>query len=139
MKPKFYIFICLAFAFVSVSAISVKNQTTALSRMNPPHNLKVLPKNLTSEQIHQIMKGYSKALGVKCSYCHAISKTDSTKLDFASDEIFHKHIARDMIVMTEAINKKYFKSRKNSTEPTEKIDCMTCHNGQKKPYTVKVD
>jgi hypothetical protein len=96
-----------------------------------PHykNLKVLSKKITKDELQIVMKQFKTALGVKCSFCHAPSKTDSTKLDFASDENEHKDIARGMLRMTRRINKKYFKDDKEGG----RISCFTCHNGSKEP------
>lgn len=91
-------------------------------------NLKVLDKNTTHDQMELIMKEFKTALGVKCSFCHAASKTDSTKMDFASDENKHKHISRDMMRMTNRINKQYFKEVKEGG-----VRCFTCHRGEKEP------
>jgi hypothetical protein len=91
-------------------------------------NLKVLNKNISKDELELVMKGFKTALGVKCSFCHAASKTDSTKLDFPSDENKHKDVARGMIRMTMRINKKYFREEK---EP--RITCFTCHHGNKEP------
>lgn len=99
-------------------------------RQNEPHfkNLKVLDKNISKEELEIIMKQFKTALGVKCSFCHAQSKTDPSKLDFASDEKEHKQIARGMMRMTMRINKKYFKDDKEG-----RISCFTCHNGNEEP------
>ncbi|MGA6117630.1 c-type cytochrome [Sphingobacterium anhuiense] len=95
-------------------------------------NLKVLPKNTTPEQLKEVMHDFNASLGVKCGFCHAPSKDDPKKMDFASDENNHKNIARDMMKMTAKINKKYF--HKGSKEGEIKaISCKTCHNGQKHP------
>ena len=91
-------------------------------------NLKVLDKNISKDDLEIVMKEFKTALGVKCNFCHAQSKTDSTKLDFASDENKHKNIARGMLKMTKRINKKFFKDDKEAS-----IQCFTCHNGQKEP------
>jgi hypothetical protein len=90
-------------------------------------NLKVLNKNISKEELELVMKGFKTALGVKCSYCHAQSKTDPSKLDFASDENKHKNVARHMMRMTAKINKKYFKDDNN------RISCFTCHHGEEEP------
>ena len=37
----------------------------------PPKNLKVLPKNLTGDQVVDIMRHWAGDLGQKCSTCHA--------------------------------------------------------------------
>lgn len=91
-------------------------------------NLKVLDKNISSDDLKLIMKSFKTALGVKCNFCHAESKTDPKKLDFASDENKHKNIARGMMRMAMRINKKYFRDEK---EP--KVTCFTCHRGDKEP------
>src|SRR5690606_38922750 len=74
-----------------------------------PQNLKVLPKDMTLEQVKEVMEGFNAALGVKCNFCHAPSKIDSTKLAFASDENHHKDVARKMLRMVSKINKRHFK------------------------------
>jgi hypothetical protein len=92
-------------------------------------NLKVLPKNMSDEDLHALMKVYAKSLGVRCNHCHAPLKDAPDKLDFASDEKPEKSIARKMIKMTDAINKKYI----SKIEGIEKVQCVTCHNGHIKP------
>jgi hypothetical protein len=100
-------------------------------------NLKVLPKNITAPQMDSVMKSYTAALGVKCSFCHV--RNDSTKVwDYASDARKHKLIARDMIKMTNEINDKYFDftgkgSKDLNTALT--VTCYTCHNGKPEPAT----
>ncbi|PST83965.1 c-type cytochrome [Pedobacter yulinensis] len=95
-------------------------------------NLKVLPKNISKENLGRVMDEFKVALGVRCSFCHAPSKTDPKKMDFASDENKHKDVARNMMRMTARINKKYFhKDLKAGDLP--QVTCMTCHNGKKEP------
>ncbi|HTE25452.1 c-type cytochrome [Flavitalea sp.] len=93
-------------------------------------NLKVLNKNITNDELEIVMKEFKTALGVKCGFCHAESKTDPKKLDFASDENKHKDIARGMMRMSMKINKKYFKENKDTIAS---ITCFTCHRGDKEP------
>jgi len=101
-----------------------------------PHfkNLKVLDKHISKDELTLIMKGFKTALGVKCSFCHAQSKTDPSKLDFASDEKDNKNIARGMMRMTAKINKKYFKNEKQP-----RITCYTCHHGDEEPKKPPVE
>jgi hypothetical protein len=103
-----------------------------------PKNLKVLPKNISQEELFSIMKGYSAALGVKCVECHAGTPTADGKMDFdfASDAKAEKEIARQMIRMVSAINGKYLK--KIGGGQFEQISCVTCHRGSLKPM-VSVD
>lgn len=97
-----------------------------------PANLKVLPKNISSDELEAIMKSFNKSLGVKCSYCHAPKQNGEKGLDFASDENPKKHISRNMLKMSAAINKKYFKNHIENGVLTQ-IGCATCHNGNTRP------
>jgi Na+-translocating ferredoxin:NAD+ oxidoreductase RNF subunit RnfB len=93
-------------------------------------NLKVLSKNTSKDELEIVMKEFKTALGVKCNFCHAPSKTDPKKMDFASDENEHKDVARGMMRMSMRINKKYFKENKDSIAG---VSCFTCHRGDKEP------
>ncbi|GAA0563431.1 hypothetical protein GCM10009415_52080 [Chitinophaga japonensis] len=95
-----------------------------------PKNLKVLPKDISHEELENVMRGFKDALGVKCGFCHAPRKDDPKKLDFASDENEHKAVARDMMRMTARINKKYFKSHQVAA-----VSCYTCHRGNEEPVS----
>jgi hypothetical protein len=103
---------------------------------DPPHkNLKILPKNISHEDLDKVMDGFKAALGVKCDFCHAPS-SDSTshKLDFASDQKPEKNIARHMMRMTGKINKKFFSFNKDDQGVTvPAISCVTCHRGNPHP------
>jgi hypothetical protein len=98
-------------------------------------NLKILPKNISDEELGKIMGNFKDALGVKCNFCHAPSKDSASHhLDFASDDKPEKNIARKMMKMTTKINKKYFSYNKNEQGmfvPT--VECMTCHRGSPHP------
>lgn len=97
-------------------------------------NLKVLPKNISHEDLEKEMRSYNKALGVKCDFCHARQPDNPKKMDFASDDKEEKETAREMLRMTMRINKKYFKSGKDEQgQPMMTVTCYTCHNGQKEP------
>ncbi len=99
-----------------------------------PTNLKVLPKNISHEELDKTMKSFNMALGVKCNHCHAPKANGEKGLDFASDAKQEKHIAREMIKMTNKINKKWFKHEYDGVIPN--ISCNTCHNGKTDAYTV---
>ena len=94
-------------------------------------NLKVLPNDITEDELKGVMRHYNKALGVKCSYCHAeVKGTD--KLDFASDEKKEKEYARGMIKMTQEINANYFNwENVENTKDIKVVDCTMSHRGHK--------
>ena len=96
-------------------------------------NLKVLPKNITHDELDSVMHHFNNSLGVKCGFCHAAQKDNSRKLDFASDEKGEKNAARDMMRMTNRINKKFFHYKKDTEHPVAPVTCITCHNGKAHP------
>jgi len=98
-------------------------------------NLKILPKDISMEDLDKVMDNFKESLGVKCSFCHAPS-TDSNNhhLDFASDAKPEKNIARKMMKMTKKINSKYFDYNKNEQGMhVPVVECMTCHHGKEHP------
>ncbi|WP_448702716.1 c-type cytochrome [Mucilaginibacter sp. AW1-3] len=101
-------------------------------------NLKVLPKNITHDEMEKVMHEWSSAVGQRCGFCHA-RDAQTNKTDFASDAKPEKLMARKMMQMTEKINKKYFKEDKDEKDKgamTAAIGCYTCHNGKPHPDAV---
>lgn len=96
-------------------------------------NLKVLPKNISDQRIDKVMEEFSKALGVKCNFCHV--QIDSTNWDMASDQKPEKNLARKMIKMSNKINKEFFKAKTKYGEENAvlEIHCVTCHRGEPHP------
>lgn len=117
----------------SISAFTTQQPKAPLK----PTNLKVLPKNISPEELDKTMKSFNVALGVKCGYCHAPKADGQKGLDFASDAKKEKEIARGMLKMTDKINKKYF-NQQNAKGMISKIGCTTCHNGKQEPQTFAV-
>jgi hypothetical protein len=96
-------------------------------------NLKLLPPNITHDELIATMRGYSKALGVHCEHCHVeLPKTPDGKEhnDFASDAKPEKQVARVMMQMTRELNRKYI-SQVN--EYSIDVSCVTCHRGKGVP------
>jgi nitrate/TMAO reductase-like tetraheme cytochrome c subunit len=101
-------------------------------------NLKVLPKNITGEQMHKVMEEWEHALGARCSFCH-VRNEDTKKMDFAADGKPEKDMAREMYKMTQEINKKYFHAQKDSSDRImeSSINCYSCHRGVQHPEVVR--
>jgi len=104
-----------------------------------PTNLKVLPNDLTGQQVHEIMEQWSAALGVHCNSCHVedrnnISPNGRPMLDFGDDSKGMKLAARTMYAMTEKINSEYVAKIDGSGIP---VTCGTCHRGQMSPEPFK--
>jgi len=101
-----------------------------------PTNLQVLPKDLTGQQVHEIMEGFAGSLGVHCDFCHAadaknIGPNGKPRLNFADDSKDDKKIARIMLTMTQQINADYI-SKASAMDPDAmgmKVTCGTCHRG----------
>ena len=100
-----------------------------------PTNLKVLSKNMTGEDLHKVMRSFSKSLGVKCNFCHEQDKDNPKKFNFAADTKESKETARKMIKMVNDINNKFIGKIDSHFE---KISCVTCHNGRETPI-ISVD
>lgn len=86
----------------------------------------------SKKELNKYMKSISKDLGVKCSYCH--------DLNDKSIETPKKHIAREMIIMQNELNKQYFIHTKDSSFIVEKsmeISCWTCHRGKGHPDLIR--
>ena len=97
-------------------------------------NIKVFPATATYQQVDHAMDEFKVELGVKCNYCHAASKENPKKLDMASDENPKKDITRDMMRMTDEMNKKYISIIPHAdTVKVQMITCNTCHRGVAKP------
>ncbi len=105
-----------------------------------PTNLQVLPKDLTGQQLHEIMEGFAGSLGVHCDFCHAadpknLMPNGRPRLNFADDSKDDKKIARIMISMTQQINADYI-SKASALDPDSmgmKVTCGTCHRGHEMP------
>lgn len=120
----------LGFSFVILFSFSENkfDEGVEVKRNENFTNLKVLPKDISDDDLKGVMRNFNAALGVKCSHCHAPGADG--KMDFASDANEIKNIARDMMKMTQSINKKHF-GEKNPAD--FKVNCMTCHNGNANP------
>jgi hypothetical protein len=99
-----------------------------------PKNLKVLPRTMTGEEVHELMHKWEAQLGAECSTCHAADPTHlgpngRPRLDFAADSKPEKDTARMMYKMTEQINSQYVSMIENA----KPVTCGTCHRGQVKP------
>ena len=71
--------------------------------------------------------GYSRALGVTCTHCHA-------EQDFSSDEKRPKRAAREMAAMHRLINDQLTKMQNLDPNPQGHfINCSTCHRGAVDP------
>ena len=103
-----------------------------------PVNLKLLPKDISSEDLMKIMFGFSKQLGVKCTFCH-VEDAATKHPNFASDQKPEKNTARTMMLMTGEINTKYLAQihDPDATPNQKTVSCGTCHQGHSMPVPFK--
>ena len=85
-------------------------------------NIKML-KGMPAIRLLRLMeKGFSPALGVKCTFCHVKGEWDS-------DEKPEKETARKMMKMVGKIREEL----KNIVDEKATINCYTCHRGDVEP------
>ena len=94
-------------------------------------NLKVLPKDISKQELQSTMRGFAFALGVRCDHCHVEKRAPDKGLDFAADDKDEKKTARLMLQMVAAINHDYI-SKVPKTAPIQ-VQCVTCHHGLAQP------
>jgi len=99
-------------------------------------NLKVFPKNTPKEKLSASMIGFTRALGVRCPFCHVGQEGQPlTTYDFVSDQKPTKNIARRMMKMVSTIN--HDLSKMKFPEPKRiNAECATCHRGRPRPMTL---
>jgi tetratricopeptide (TPR) repeat protein len=101
-----------------------------------PKNLQVLPKDWPGSRLRPVMVGFTRALGVRCSYCHKGEEGKSlSTYDFASDENPNKNRAREMYRMLGDIND-HLKKIEPSGDKRVNMWCHTCHHGRPRPMTL---
>jgi hypothetical protein len=86
-------------------------------------------KSTPAGQFLSIMDGgYARALGVRCTHCHA-------EQDFASDDKRAKRAAREMATMHWNINQHLARMQNLKSSTDERaINCATCHRGAIDPH-----
>jgi hypothetical protein len=98
-----------------------------------PHNLKVLPANMTIQQVLPIMRNFAAALGTNCGYCHQWTAPGDPTNDFAADVKPTKEVARVMMKMAQEVNMTLAANIKKPADQITRVQCMTCHRGEAIP------
>jgi hypothetical protein len=127
-------FVTLAFASLVAISCAVTQMKSA-GPENPQYkNLKVLPKDITREQMDSVMHHFTASLNVKCNFCHVFN-AEKKEMNWVTDENKHKLVARQMMTMTNELNKKYFDQTGSAINLSSQlaVTCYTCHNGAKEP------
>jgi len=98
-------------------------------------NLKVLPEDIGKRELIKTMRSFAMALGVRCTDCHE-EKTpgDFSSIDWASDKLHNKEVARGMMKMVQGINADLLPAA--TGEHDFSVRCVTCHRGVDHPRTL---
>jgi tetratricopeptide (TPR) repeat protein len=101
-------------------------------------NLQVLPKDISKDQLVEIMKSFTQGLGVRCNFCHVGEEGQPLNTyDFESDKKSEKLKARIMLNMTKDINSKYLSELSQFGNNPLKVKCITCHRGVSQPLPLE--
>ncbi len=126
----------------SVSLIIVSMLASSGGSLNaeqkfPPDkfaNLQIFPKDTTPGVVINAMKGFTRALGVRCQFCHVGEEgLPLEKFDFVADTKPEKQTARMMIRMVGEINGQITKAMPDAPAKGYQVTCFTCHRGAQHP------
>jgi hypothetical protein len=98
-------------------------------------NLKVLSKNISDRDMDYVMESFNAGLGANCLFCHPGKQNGADfSIDYVTDVLQNKRVARDMLRMTLKLNNKYFKTTMSGMMNTRgTVWCKTCHQGNAVP------
>lgn len=96
-------------------------------------NTKVIPHATPVADVVGVMRNFTSALSVRCTFCHVGSEGQPlSEFDFASDQKRNKIVARQMMRMLAEINTRLDTIPQRGTPPVA-ATCMTCHRGVSRP------
>lgn len=102
-------------------------------------NPRAFPKDFPAKKLAAVMMGFTRALGVRCPYCHVGQEGKPLgTFDFASDANPNKERAREMYRMLGEIND-HLKKITPSGDKRVNMWCDTCHAGRPRPVTLEED
>jgi Photosynthetic reaction centre cytochrome C subunit/Tetratricopeptide repeat len=133
LAPRFSFVVLFGTILFACSALAQESW----SWPDKPKNLQILPKDWPGSRLQPVMIGFTRALGVRCSYCHKGEEGRPLgTYDFASDENPNKNRAREMYRMLESIND-HLKNIQPSGDQRVNMWCNTCHRGRPRPTTLE--
>ena len=126
------------FSIIALFMLSLVQVSAAFAQIPDKFtNLKVLPKDIGKRDLINMMKGATRGLGVRCTFCHVGEGDDLSTFDFAADEKIHKVKARVMFSMVSQINNEFLPKIAKKTEKPPQITCFTCHIGKEHPQLMR--
>jgi tetratricopeptide (TPR) repeat protein len=125
---------CVAVTVLGLTPAGVQSQGIWPERAE---NLQELPEDFPAENLQAVMRGFTRSLGVRCSYCHLGEEGQPlSTYDFVSDANPNKDRARAMLRMLGEING-HLREIEPSAEPRVNMWCHTCHAGKPRPMTLQ--
>lgn len=121
------------------TAIAAPPATAFQSVFDNAKNLRVL-KTLSAAELRETMRGFSFALGVRCTHCHVRETPEGSErpvMIFDRDDKENKLIARKMLTMVADINAKITGLGRGENHIYQPVTCTTCHRGQNKPILIQ--
>jgi hypothetical protein len=98
-------------------------------------NARALPANIGADQLRSTMVGFSRSLGVRCTFCHVgVEGQPLSTFDFPSDARPNKTLARGMIRMVARLNERELPAILGAAQ-APRVTCYTCHRGSTTPET----
>jgi tetratricopeptide (TPR) repeat protein len=130
----------LARTAIAVS-LALTSYAPAVHAQWPPKqltNLKVLPADTPPAQLIDLMGQFTRALGVRCTYCHVGDENlPLSTYHFADDDKVTKRKARVMMRMVNEVNGQYLATLEDRAKPAIQVQCITCHHGVTVPRTLE--
>lgn len=131
----------LSLRAISAVLLLVLPAVTSAQRRFPPDsliNVKVFAKDTPVRDLLATMRGWTGALGVRCTHCHVGEEgRPLNTLDYASDEKRPKAVARVMLQMVNAINGDHLSKLPEGGPSALAVSCETCHRGVARPERIE--
>lgn len=125
-------------ALAALLPLAVAASAAAQGEQEKFTNLKVLPKDIAPAELRATMNSFTRALGVRCIYCHVGEEGKPFRHeDFAKDDKPTKIKARAMLKMVQDINGTYLANLEKRADPPLRVECFTCHRGVPQPRSLQ--
>lgn len=127
-------------SILAATTMTVATDAQAQGKFPPDSliNVKVIPKNTPVSAVIQSMANFTRALGVRCTYCHIGEEGAAlTTYNFVSDEKRTKQVARLMMQMVQTINDQHLSTVPSRPSPALAVTCETCHRGIPRPEPIE--
>ena len=162
-RPKGLHYLVVGMMLCASAAVAQDRGRGPAPQIPAPHNLQVLPKDASTQDVLGVMQTFTRALGVGCLYCHveqtapllSVEEQQAAQaaaaanpqqgrgrgrgrgagpqMDYASDARRQKQTARAMVLMTRQINEALNTGIHKPAAEIVHVQCMTCHRGVANP------